>query len=374
VATLRALVVSICTAAAICPLTRAISQDLPSAHSQPEFPLIVRVDDRALDGLRDKDIRHRGKVDQVVLGTRAVGTSHTTGATEVKINADQDDASFTIRFRGRTETATVGRNGPAIIHSRTFTDFECARYIQFQPRTGLVAGKITTDARTSLVYDGFDADRRMGKRLITRVAKQRATEQREAARRLAEQDNEAKVRQAFEERLDSQLAQINSRLNIARYVNALFGAGSRPRLAARSCEDCILIAMGSERSPAKLTTALPERKNSAPIEIWIHQSMLGSRVAAVAGVLDKIEEGVLPGAAEQQIFQLLNPPRGPQRQVDVAVEKDWVVIGLPSESPSPGAVLLTLADFATPRPAIQEIPAEGVAAAVEIAIPVEAGR
>src|SRR5688500_7218968 len=99
------------------PENNAEPDSAPSASTPaatvPEFPLVVRIDDSALDRLREKDIRKEGRVDRVILGTRAIGTSWTTGAIDVEMIPDRDDASFTIRFLGKTQTKTTGYNGPA---------------------------------------------------------------------------------------------------------------------------------------------------------------------------------------------------------------------------------------------------------------------
>lgn len=304
---------------------------VPSA-SKPEFPLMVRIDDKALDPLRAKDIRHQGRVDRMVLGTHAIGTSETAGAMNVRIIPDRDDAAFIIRFHGNTHTRTSGSNGPAIIRSRTSTEIDCARLVVFDPRIGLVAGKSTSAARTTLVYDGFDTDRWLGRRLITRVAERRANEQLEEARAIAQRDNEAEVRQAFDQRLDKQLAAINQQLNIARYVNALFGPKSKPHLASRSCQDCILIGIGNEDSPSRLVTLPPEREKSAPIEIWVHNSLFGERMASLAALVEKIEDSMVPSASKLQVLQLLlGPTQTAEPQFDVGYKQGWVVIGIQND-------------------------------------------
>jgi|GEM_PF-2798703 len=311
----------------------------PSA-ARPEFPLVVRIDDKALDPLRAKDVRQQGHVDSIVLGTRAVGTSETRGAMNVNIIPDRDDAAFIIRFHGETRTRTTGSNGPAIIRSRTATEFDCARLVVFEPRIGLVAGKSTSAARTSLVFDGFDTDRRLGRRLITRIAEQRANEQFEVARAIAQRDNEAEVRQAFDERLDKQLAEINQQLNIARYVNALFGPKSKPHLATRSCQDCILVGIGNEDSPRRLVTFPPEREKSAPIEIWVHNSLFGERLANLTAILGTIEDRILPAAAKLQVLQLLLGPQTAEPQFDVGFQQGWVVIGIQNDLPKTAVAVL----------------------------------
>jgi len=307
----------------------------PAWGSKPEFPLMVRIDDKALDPLRAKDILHQGQVDRMILGTRAIGTSKTQGAMSVNIIPDRDDAAFIIRFHGDTHTRTTGNNGPAIIRSRTSTEIDCARLVVFDPRVGLVAGKSTIASSTALAYDGFGTDRRLGRRLITRVAERKANEQFEQVRAIAQRDNEAEVRQAFDQRLDQQLAEINQQLNIARYVNALFGPTSKPKLATRSCKDCILIGIGNDESPSRLATYPPEREKPAPIEIWVHNSLFGEQMASLAAVVEKIEGRLVPAAAKLQVLQLLfGPAQTAEPQFDVGFTQGWVVIGLQNDLPA----------------------------------------
>ena len=299
---------------------------------QPPFPLVVRINNTALDPLREKDIKHQGSVNRVILGTRAVGTSWTTGSVNVKIVPQKNDASIIIRFHGNTHTKTTGYNGPALIYSHTDTEFECARQVVFEPRIGLVAGKPTVAARTKLTYDRFDANRRFGRRLISRVAEQRAEEQLEQARAIAQLQNEEEVCQAFETRLDGQLASINRRLDIARYVNALFGPSSKPNLVASSCEDCILVGIGKQANSDKLAELLPDRKKPLPIEIWVHTSMLGEQLSGMAAVAEKIENYVIPAALQLQVLQVvMGASPSPERGFEVSFQQGWLVIGLQNE-------------------------------------------
>lgn len=303
-----------------------------TASQMPAFPLVVRIDNKALDPLREKDIKHQGSVDRVILGTHAVGSSWTSGGVNVKIIPKQNDASIIIRFHGNTHTKTTGYNGPALVYSHTDTEFECARQVVFDPRIGLVAGKPTVDARTTLAYDGFDANRRLGRRLISRVARQRAEEQLEQARAIAHQQNKAEVCQAFEKRLDTQLASINRRLDIARYVNALFGPSSKPNLVASSCQDCILVGIGKQSNSSKLSDILPERKVPFPIEIWVHSSMLGEQVAGMATLAEKFENYVMPAAQQLQVLQIvMGASPSPERAFEVTFQQGWFAIGLQNE-------------------------------------------
>ena len=237
----------------------------PPAHAteHPAYPLVIRIDHSALAPLEAREINHRGRVDTVVLGTHAVGESHTRGAISVLMIPDRNDASFDLRFQGRTHVSTVGTNGPALIYSHTDTDFVCTRQISFHPRQGFVAVASTVVADTQLVYDGFGSSRgRLGRRLISRVAERRAGESQEEARQIAARDTEHKLLQAFDKRLNAQLTTMNQSMNVARYVNLFMGEASAMQLSARSSKDCIYVGVGHKGSPARLT-AIPPRRAAA---------------------------------------------------------------------------------------------------------------
>jgi len=137
-----------------------------------------------------------------------------------------------------------------------------------------------------------------------------------------------------------QLASINRRLDIARYVNALFGPSSKPNLVVSSCEDCILVGIGKQANSAKLAELFPDRKKPFPIEIWVHSSMLGEQLAGMATLAEKIENYVVPAAMQLQVLQVvMGATPSPERTFDVSFQQGWLVIGLQNE-PSVSKVAL----------------------------------
>lgn len=296
------------------------------------YPLVIRIDRTALDPLTAGEIDHRGRVDKVVVGTHAVGESRTQGAISVLLIPDRDEASFELRFQGRTHTRTVGSNGPALIYSHTDTGFVCTRPISFDPARGFVAGASTIVAKTKLVYDGFGSSRRgLGNRLISRVAEQRSGESHEQARQIAARDNEHELLSAFDKRANTQLAAMNQKMNIVLYKNLFVGEGLAVQLAARSSKDCIHIGLGKEGSAAKLTVIPPRRELVAPIEIWVHSKILSESVTTILTLVeDKI---VLPQTSRMEILRaLLIPPAESERLIDLAVADGWIVFGFQNEA------------------------------------------
>lgn len=315
----------------------------PPAHATEHrvYPLVIRIDHSALAPLEARDIDHRGRIDTVVLGTRAVGKSHTRGSISVLMIPDRNDASFDLRFQGRTRVSAVGANGPALIYSHTDTDFVCTRQISFHPRQGFVAVASTVVADTKLVYDGFGSSRDgLGRRLISRVAKRCAGQSQEEARQIAARDTERKLLQAFDKRLNAQLTTMNRSMNVARYVNLFMGEPSAMQLSARSSKDCIYVGVGYKGSPARLTAIPPRRATLAPIEIGVHSTILGGQVTKLLGPFE--DKMVLLQSARQELLRALSiSDEESARIMDIGVHDGWFVFGLQTETPASSAAAAT---------------------------------
>jgi hypothetical protein len=296
------------------------------APDPPAYPLVIRIDHIALELLTTNKVDEWGRVDNVVLGTHAVGKSHTQGSITGLMTPDRNDASFDIVFQGRTHSATVGTNGPALIYSHTDTDFVCTRPITFHARRGFVAAPCKIVAHTNVVYDGFDSSRgRLGHRLIRWIARRRAGESQEQVRRIAARMNEDELVQGFDKLLNPQLAAMNQNWNLVRYVN-LFMGEVPVQLAAKSSEDCICIGVGQEGSAARPIADLPRRDSVAPIEVWVHRTILGEPVTKLIQVLGNV---VVPQPLQSQLLTALAINAAETASIrDVAVHDDWFVLGL----------------------------------------------
>ena len=295
---------------------------------RPAYPLVVRIDQTALDPLAVQEINQRGRVDMEILGTHAVGESRAQGAISVHLIPDRDEASFDLRFRGRTHSKAVGINGPALIYCHADTGFACTRPVLFDPTRGFVAEAGTIVAKTKLVYDGFGSSRDgLGRRLISRVAERCAGELREQARQIAARDTEHKLLSAFDKQVNTQLAAMNKQLNVVFYTNLFLGKGFAKQLAARSSKDCIHIGVGKQGGPAQLTVIPPRHELVAPIEIWVHSTSLAEPVTkSLALVKNKT---ILPQTSRLELLQALSlPPEESGRLKDLAVYDGWIVFGL----------------------------------------------
>ena len=153
----------------------------------------------------------------------------------------------------------------------------------------------------------------------------------QSARQIAARDNEHELLSAFDKRVNTQLAAMNQKLNIVLYKNLFVGEGPTVQLAARSSKDCIHIGIGKEGSPARLTIIPPRRDLLAPIEIWVHSTILGEQVTKLLTLVEN--NIVLPQTSRVEILRaLLIPPAESERLIDIAVHDGWMVFGLHNDT------------------------------------------
>lgn len=176
------------------------------------------------------------------------------------------------------------------------------------------------------MYDGFDSSRGpLGRRLIRWIAKRRASESQEQVRRIAARINESELLQGFDKLLNPQLVAVNQKWNLAHYVN-LFMGEAPVRLAAKSSKECICIGVGQEGSAARPITDLPRRDSAAPVEVWVHRTILGEPVAKIVEVLGN---AILPQPLQSKILAALAINAAETANIrDIAVHDDWFVLGL----------------------------------------------
>lgn len=312
-------------------------QDQAAAITKPAadtpFPMVVRIDESALRRFTNSNVDRRSPVNQIVLETRTVGESRTRGEIRATLMADSTEALFDIRFHGSTTTKTVGTQEPALIYSRTFTDFDCKRRIAFDPRKGfIVVGETAVAGDTRLVYDGFASTRNFGRRIVCRVAARSADQSREQARRIADRDSKREVWKGFEKAVAQQIHQANEGTGLVRYITRFLGDQSTLQVYAKSSVDCIHIGIGPDGEKYEPMTALPpSREKSAPIEIWVHSSIVGE--PAVAAMQAASPQSALPPMVKSRILGALSLPL-PDESIDVTIQDGWLVLGFPDKQPA----------------------------------------
>lgn len=266
----------------------AVAQEAPEGQAAPAEEVaqelrgvvVLRISEELLERLIATDIQQETDVDRCVLGTHAVGSAYTEGYADVDPKPDRDDAAFRVEVSGTSTSRTRGRNGPAIIHSRTSTKWEVAKVIRFdEGRFVTTPGVI--DIETTLTPLGVDASVPGIRGLVTRrVARKRVAESRPTAERLAEEHTRERILEQVDDSIDDKIAQLNERIQSRVVLDTLLPLLDSEAVEMYTSSNCIHIAFMGVEAAAGICPL--DRLEPTESELWIHTSTLGLPLIAAA--------------------------------------------------------------------------------------------
>ena len=269
-----------------------------SAHeaaSKPDHLVVLRVSESMLNSLLDsKDVERDANVQEVILGTTVYGRSHTTGKPTIKLIESPDRAMFEIKLEGQTVCQNTGYNGPAIIYSRSVTNFTATRLVAFEPGKGFYGAPTKVTAATKTAIQGFDSNRGG---LIGRIVRRRAASieasQHAQVEQLASQRAQARIQAIFDKRSNERLARLNEVADVRSLATATghSAAIADTKYVCCTTKNYFQIATGFSDSDTGPMVQLPEHdgasSKNAPIEVWVHQSLVGEKIANGIEMLTK---------------------------------------------------------------------------------------
>jgi hypothetical protein len=367
------------------PPPRAVSSDRTPAENLPCHRVVFRISDQVLNSLMDqRQIDREVDVDDVILGTTVRGKAHIVGNTFVQPNASPEQALFTIHFRGVVVSRTVGHNGPAILHNVATTHFTATKQVVFTPGQGFRGLEPSVVAKTECRLEGVDSTRQgLIGRMVRRRAELAAEERRPQATEIARQRAEQRILAAFETSSEERLAKLNQRADFKSLAVAVTGAGqgeaqyvccTTPRyiqIATRASNS------GEANAPEAIKLPVhdsPHTPSGAPIEIWVHESLMKNRVMAgleLLGEKVRTSDFALATTAALKLLGASNDTVTAQ-PIRVRNWKDWRVVEietLPVDKLSAPAVVAP-APAVTARSAPPAVVARSAPAAVKVLKPV----
>jgi hypothetical protein len=208
-----------------------------------------------------------------------------TGEPRVHLEPSTDRASFQVVLTGVVFSRTVGRNGPAIIYGHSITRFTATKEVVFEPGSGFrgLPPKIRAEAHS--FTDGIGSTRGglVGQMVQRRAAREVAQQQQEITAIVRER-SARRVAAAFNERMDQRLAELNRTVEIRTLLAGLGDLINNPRLVCSTTPHYLQIAgsglAGAEPGPIVLPAPAAATRSRAPVEIWVHASLLPETIGA----------------------------------------------------------------------------------------------
>jgi hypothetical protein len=339
----------------LAPLVAPAQAESPRQTSLPPRLIVVQLSRELFTPLAEKQVDTTTSVRDVILGTPIRGLARTTGQPQLDLFDDPESAAFIITLRGGNVSRTVGRNGPAIIYSRATTRFAAAKRIAFQPGQGFVAGPARVNAVTQTATEGIGSTRRgLIGRIVERRAAREVAELRPQVNAIARQRAEVRIRTAFDAAVEQRLARVNANPDLRHALALVSGKNGEPNYVCCTRDGSVLLAAAGEGALAGLQ--LPQVERSAPVQVWVHDSMVGGNLALFLKQFDSAQPGaslvdqaleVMPPVLKQGLGMPATVAQA-ELPLNYVTAQDWIVIQIDPQASASAATPTT--QLAATRP------------------------
>jgi hypothetical protein len=314
-------------------------QEPPAQAAVPDHRVVVRLSDAMLNSLMSKGFARETEVRDVILGTSIFGRAYIQAQPGVALQESPDQATFQIVVEGTAHSRSTGYNGPAIVYSRSVTTFRATKQVIFDPGKGFYGLQPQVWASTQTYIDNIGSQRGgIVGRIVRRRAWREAGERQPLATEIARQKAAHRIAILFERHAEERLARLNRIADLRQYAIAVLRpAGSgEPKYACCTTPKFLQIATNFSESEAAiaLPAAGPASAAAAPIEVWVHKSLVGDRLQAALNVINarsKASDLVAAITSTAKILETSAPngKTGPllaQWPVKIRDHGDWHVV------------------------------------------------
>lgn len=314
------------------------SRNADESRPEPDHRVVLRLSATVLNALMDKEIDHVTAVQDVVLDTPVTGWARIIGRPRVELEPSPQEARFRMVVTGTVYSQTVGRNGPAIIRGHSITQFAATKEVVFEPGKGFYSLPPQVAARSQCFTDDIRTTRGglVGK-IVQRKASREVAEHYSECCAIAQDRARQRIAAAFQRHVGEQLARLNGAVELRTQLASFGEPDTRPRVACRTTASYVEIASGMVDATVQgELPPLPLRNQvGAPIEIWVHHSLVPPNVGQAASTLFNTPEesgilkalALLPGSfgkeAAAALMALVNDGKVAIQNVD-----DWLVVEL----------------------------------------------
>ncbi|MEK6238157.1 MAG: hypothetical protein N2C14_25875 [Planctomycetales bacterium] len=212
-----------------------------------------------------------------ILGTTISGTGHTTGDVRLEFAPNPSVWAIDLLMTASTQSRTVGRNGPAIIHSDGVTDFTSRKQILIDAN-GVRPLAAQTNAVTRTTTRGVSS--KMGfpfGGFVKSMASRQVAKKKGQAQRIAARHAEGRINKRFDEKTDEKITNANQRFQNA-YRNPLLRRGAFPgQIEFATTDDRIqMAALHGKGSQLGAPNSPPALEGEPAVAFRLHQSAVNN--------------------------------------------------------------------------------------------------
>jgi hypothetical protein len=309
-----------------------------SPASKPDRLIVVRVTEEVFAPLMEREIDRTSPVREWILGSLVTGQARTQGKPRIELIDDPNFATFLVTIDGTSASRGVSQSGPAIIHSRSETKFSASKRVVFAPGIGFFSEPAKINAQTRTYTENVQSNRPLLNGMIARRARGELEARRPAINQAALRNAERRICAALDNFLAGHLVRLNHIVTWRDRIAAIRGREGKALVTCSSQGGYLQIVASLEDRPLPEGNFidLPElHVEPAPVQVWVHQSLLGEGIKNVLGslvdqkltvptLLDDIARA--EAAATQLGDQAPAVPQPEPLPVSFTTAEDWYVV------------------------------------------------
>ncbi|MCA9129819.1 MAG: hypothetical protein KDB22_22185 [Planctomycetales bacterium] len=288
---------------------------LRNRFSLPNFQ--VRASEQLVRDLFSRVVAEPGPVNECILGTRVVGSACLSGQVEVDVLSMNDGISLCLILRGCMTSDNTGYNRGVVIKTLGSSPVIASKQIFVTP-TNISA--LPTTASTNLQTTITSFQHRS--RIVRRIAKRKAAEQKPQADAIAEHRLQNRIQSGYDDQVQSLLDQANAQLSDMRNPRPAFVrlGVPRPQLMLHSTDSSV---NGSVLQAAKFQLAAA---NPCPLPVAEHAKVVvTAHHSALVNALDLVlsSRTIESSDLDNLAYQFLG--RVPEEVAREAESDEWAV-------------------------------------------------
>lgn len=244
----------------------------------------IEVSERLVNAAAGEPIDRTEPITDLILGTRIRGTAHTTGIVTVRTLPSENSARLELISRACSVSQNTGRNGPAVICSTGYTDFEARKVVDLSDEV-FRAQRAVVDARTtSDIHSVNKAGGGIGSLLVSRFGMQQARQKQGQSNAIASDHAEVRIARRMNDDVAEELRDARRRYE-EEYRRPLVRRGELPPYIRFSSTSDAVRVEATQANPTQLgaPAAPPPAPPGRDLVARLHATAVNNYTAAVLG-------------------------------------------------------------------------------------------
>ncbi|MEX0611727.1 MAG: hypothetical protein WD738_11875 [Pirellulales bacterium] len=229
-------------------------------------------------------IDRREWITDCILGTNIRSDAHTVGDVGVASIPSEDKAVLDFVSNGRTKSYNIGNNGPAVIHSTSYTDFTATKRVELTDEA-FRARSSRADATTDThIHSVAKRGGGLGSRFVANVGSRRARQSEGRAEAIAADHAEDRIDRRFNNEVNDEIREARQRYE-EEYRRPLERRGELPEYIRFSSDKDSLGMEATQASRGQLGAAgpPPEAPAGNDVTMRLHESAVNNYSASLLG-------------------------------------------------------------------------------------------